>query len=139
MSGATRVHVQRGARWASRGCAALTALWLVVCGVLGLRHRSVVDHVRDDQTGEVRHAASSIGPHAADAANPDFHARRDSGGSEAACHLGAAHQAGGPLVAWSPVVQLARRPLGDLVAASQRTGAPRRVFRIAPKTSPPAA
>lgn len=134
-----RVHMRGAARSAAPWYAALTALWFVACGVLGLRHQAQVDHVRDARTGAVHHAPRMIGAHCADEPTPDVHGRADVDGEDAPCELGSAHHAGGPLAVWRPIAVVSHPSFTEVAAPTRRAGRPGRVFRIAPKTSPPAA
>lgn len=120
-----------------RGIAALTAAWLVVLGVLAMRHEAHVAHVRDGAGGYV-HAIELAGVHAGGAS--DVHGERGVHGDAAQCALLTAfHQAAAAAtVEPRPVVAVRQfQPLEPVRLT--RAVPPARVYRLAPKTSPPRA
>jgi hypothetical protein len=134
VSDASSLQVQRSARAASRLCAALTALWFVACGVMGLRHQAEVSHVRDAGSGVLRHAPRIIGTHSG---GTDVHGCRDQQDDHGICGLGPLDQ---PAVSSSVEIEPAHDVWRAAIVASSpesATLAARQVFRLAPKTSPP--
>lgn len=124
---------------ASRWCAALTALWLVLCGVLGLRHQALVDHARDDRTGSLVHAPRMTGHHDARSAGADLHGRHDASDEDGPCALVSVHPAGiAQPAALSDFITVGR-PVARAALVLQRAIPAESVYRLAPKTSPPAA
>jgi hypothetical protein len=120
----------------ARGVAAITALWLVVCGVLAMRHEASTAHVRDDAGGYV-HARTLAGNHAGH--DSDIHGQHNPDAETGDCALlttfhqaASAHVAAPVLVATTASVTTA-----DLARRATAPGATA-VYRLAPKTSPPA-
>jgi len=139
VAGATTLHVRRGARAAARWCAALTALWLVLCGVLGLRHQAVVDHARDDRSGSLVHAPRMTGHHDARTVGTDLHGRHDAGEDDGPCALVSVHPASIAQPAHVADVVAIGRPVARIERAVQPAIPAESILRLAPKTSPPAA
>ncbi|MBC7975709.1 MAG: hypothetical protein H7138_12085 [Myxococcales bacterium] len=129
-------HVQCNARWASRCCAVLTALWLVACGVLGLRHHAQVGHIPDLHANAVHHAPQLTGHHNTGAV-PDVHGRRDAGGDDGACALASSHEVGVPLLLPIAVTTELSSTGTAACGTSRLARSSSRILRIAPKTSPP--
>jgi hypothetical protein len=120
-----------------RGVAAITALLFVACGVLAMQHEASTVHVRDRAGGYV-HASEVIGHHAGHHA--DIHAQRDPHADTGECALltafhqaASAHTVAPALVAVSGPIQPHDLPPGASAAGANA------VYRLAPKTSPPAA
>lgn len=117
----------------NRLLAALAGLWLVASGVLGAQHEARVAHAFD-RFGTAFHAAGLVGDHTS--RDSDIHAAgtRDHDACGIATTL---HQAARP----SPAhVRVARLPAIDFVARTdaRAVATARVVYRLAPKTSPPA-
>lgn len=131
MAGASRLQVR------SRGVAAITAVWLVVCGVLAMRHEAQVAHVRD-RVGAYVHARALVGHHAGHDA--DIHGQRNPDADVRECGiLTAAHQPVSAHVTTPAVVTTARATrLQDTPRAAIPAIAVA-IWRLAPKTSPPVA
>jgi hypothetical protein len=113
--------------------AALAGLWLVASGVLGARHEAQVAHAFD-RYGVAFHAAGLVGDHTS--RDSDIHAAgaRDHDACGIATTL---HQATRP----SPAhVRVAPVPAIEFVSRTDARAAAtaRVVYRLAPKTSPPA-
>lgn len=121
----------------SRSVAAITALWLVVCGVLAMRHEAAVAHVLDG-TGVYIHANALTGHHTG--VDSDIHGQRDAEAESGHCALlNGLHQAASPDVA-RPAVAYVSLTIQMLSAPrSARVVARTDVYRLAPKTSPPVA
>jgi hypothetical protein len=120
-----------------RGVAAITALWFVVCGVLAMRHEASTAHVRDRAGGYVH--APTVNGHRGETADLHGQDRPDAEAGDCAL-LTAAHQAASAQISAPVLVGLAAAlradpPLRLAAAASLATA----VYRLAPKTSPPAA
>jgi hypothetical protein len=120
-----------------RGVAAITALWFVVCGVLAMQHEASTVHVRDRAGGFV-HASTLTGHHAGNVS--DIHGQRDPEADTGDCALlttfhqaASAHTSAPVMVAVSVAVTAHNTPRR---ATTSRATA---VYRLAPKTSPPAA
>jgi hypothetical protein len=131
VSGATRLQLR------SRSVAAITALWLVGCGVLAMRHAATEAHVLDG-AGAYVHANALTGYHTGH--DSDIHGQRDPEADGSHCALlNGFHQATSADVA-PPSVSCVPRTLQTLSAPGRaRVVAHTDVYRLAPKTSPPAA
>lgn len=131
VAGARRLQVR------SRGIAAITAVWLVVCGVLAMRHEAQVAHVRD-RAGAYVHARALLGHHAGHDA--DVHGQRNPDADAGDCALlTAAHQ---PVSAHATAPAVITTARATCVQALPRTAIPAiaaAILRLAPKTSPPVA
>lgn len=121
----------------SRSVAAITALWLVVCGVLAMRHEATAAHVLDG-AGAYVHANALTGYHTGH--DSDIHGQRDPEADGSHCALlNGFHQAASADVA-PPSVRCVPHTIQTLRAPSRARAAARTdVYRLAPKTSPPAA
>lgn len=129
VAGASRLQVS------SRVVAAFTAVWLLVCGVLAGRHEATVAHVRNS-AGAYVHGSALTGHH--DGHHPDVHGRKPSADVGECALLTAFHQAVSAHVTPSAVVATARAThVQDVPRVATVTAAA--VYRLAPKTSPPAA
>jgi hypothetical protein len=120
-----------------RVIAAATALWLVLCGVLAARHEASVAHVRD-RAGSYVHGKALVGHH--DGHNSDIHRQRNPDADAGECALLTAfHQPASADVTAPAVVTTACathvRHLAPVAVPVIATA----VYRLAPKTSPPAA
>ena len=118
-----------------RVIAAITALWLVLCGVLGARHEAEVRHCVDGN-GDSVHAPKMVGAHTG--ADSDIHATdgepdRDVCAIAAAMHQSASADCARPLLHSAHQQQLGANSVIELAAIVTR-----HVYRLAPKTSPPA-
>jgi hypothetical protein len=135
MADAKHLRLAGGVR---RAVAACIGVWLVACGVLASRHEADVAHVRDLRTGAVVHAAHLSEQHDA-ARSSDFHRQSEPDADHGACALWvASHQAATTTVA-RPAIAPAIRSAAFVVPLGARgTAAARGVYRLAPKTSPPA-
>jgi hypothetical protein len=126
----------RRANRAWRALAVVASAWLLISGVLGRSHEARVAHVVDPHTGELRHASAMVGTHSG--THSDYHAASDRDADTAVCPLVAAlHQAVDVGAAQSaalipPTVEHAL-PFPRTTVATVTS-----VYRLAPKTSPPA-
>ncbi|TMQ02707.1 MAG: hypothetical protein E6J91_50525 [Deltaproteobacteria bacterium] len=119
------------------GLAAITAVWLVVSGVLAAHHEAVVGHVRD-RSGAYLHAPTLVGHRAGGAA--DMHGERKRTADVGDCALLTAfHQAASARVATPAVVTAARAIDVQVTAGAAIAAIATAVYRLAPKTSPPVA
>jgi hypothetical protein len=115
--------------------AAITAAWLIACGVLGARHQSQVAHVVDS-AGRVHHVAHATEPHR-DTTQSELRSAADRDDIDACAwstivHQAIRHTTAVAVSAVSPAtVELASRD-GELIRSSE-------IYRLAPKTSPPRA
>jgi hypothetical protein len=136
MSGAIRLQQPRAFR-ARRLVAAVTGLWLLAFGVLGARHESRVAHYADGQTGQVHHGwRSDCRNRTGQSHIHSAKAENDHGVCEIATVL---HQAARPSAS-PPVVMPALATAGVELATAHAVGhTVDRVYRLAPKTSPPSA
>ncbi len=115
--------------------AAIASAWLLVAGVLELRHEAEVAHAIDG-SGVAVHGSHAIGHHDGVAAH--FHARSGGHGADGECWLLIAlHQPG----ASTATIAIAAAPISHHVvlapAAIRVRPATTALFRLAPKTSPP--
>lgn len=121
----------------SRAIAAITAVWLLVCGVLSGQHEARVTHVRNS-AGAYVHTSAGTGHHEGNTS--DIHGQRDPRADHGECALLAAfHQAASAAVTCPTVVStVVATHVQDTrgVAAVAVSAA---VYRLAPKTSPPVA
>ena len=130
VAGASHLQVR------SRGVAAFTAVWLLLCGVLAGRHEAIVGHVRTS-AGAYVHGSAPIGHH--ESGNSDIHGQRNPDADPGVCALLSAYH--------QPVSAHVTRPtVLATVAATHVHDTPSAVapvvtaavYRLAPKTSPPA-
>jgi hypothetical protein len=120
-----------------RVIAATTALWLVLCGVLAARHEATVAHVRDAAGGYV-HGKALAGHH--DGHSSDIHGQRHPDADAGECALLTAfHQPASAGVTALAVVPTARATYVRPIAPAASFAIAAAVYRLAPKTSPPAA
>jgi hypothetical protein len=132
------ISTSLGRRRTTRRVVALAAcVWLVLAGVLGLRHEAGTAHVAGAH-GEVLHGARAIDHHDRGADERHFHAGAGHADDDECWLTTALHQAGAPA---SPITLIAAATPGRAPAApAARTAAGRStLLRFAPKTSPPAA
>jgi hypothetical protein len=121
----------------SRVIAAATALWLVLCGVLAGRHEATVAHVRDAVGGYV-HGKALIGHHTGH--DSDIHGQRHPDADAGECALLTAfHQPVSGDVTAPAVVTTASATHVRHIAPVAFSASAAAVYRLAPKTSPPAA
>jgi hypothetical protein len=118
--------------------AAVVSLWLVVCAITGARHAALVGHVVDRATGAIVHGTRLASAHAAP--QSDVHAPRDRGDDHGdACELATALHQPARAAATPPLSALAARWIELAPVTCDRTAvASHDVYRLAPKTSPPA-
>jgi len=123
-------------RRSRRAAAALSAVFLLLVGVLGARHEAEVAHVRD-QRGDFVHAQQLADHHESGAA-ADMHSRDEHRHVAGACGLIAILH-GSAVSARAPAVAAAAAVEGDLGAPpSAAVHGGIAGYRLAPKTSPPA-
>ena len=121
----------------SRVIAAATALWLVVCGVLAARHEASVAHVRD-AAGAYVHGKALVGHHQGH--NSDIHGQRHPDADAGECALlNAFHQPASADVTAPAVVTTACATQVWGINPDAVSAIAVAVYRLAPKTSPPAA
>ena len=133
---ATGLQQSRRASRARRTLATLASAWLLLAGVLGLRHFANVAHVVDPHTGELRHASGAVGHHSG--THSDYHATQDDHADTDACPIAAAvHQAVDSGTAPPPTFALPTATAALLIARTH-AAVTTTVYRLAPKTSPPA-
>jgi len=131
MAGATRLHVRR------RGVAAITAIWLVVCGVLAVRHEAITPHVVD-RSGAIVHAPVLLSQHTTPDA--DVHGRTHSEADHGDCAvLTAFHHAASARVTAPALVAAVHTPCPFDAPRASPSAATAALYRLAPKTSPPQA
>jgi len=131
VAGVSRLQVR------SRGVAAFTAVWLLVCGVLAGRHEATVGHVRTSASVYV-HGSVLTGHH--ESQNSDVHGRGNPGDDTGECAvLAAFHQAASAHVTAPAVVSTARATQVHDIPGAAALVVAARVYRFAPKTSPPVA
>jgi hypothetical protein len=121
----------------SRGIAAITAALFVACGMLAMRHEAATAHIRNRAGGFV-HARALTGHHTG--GESDIHRQRNPGADAGDCALLTAfHQAASAEIAPPAVAAPLSTQCADDTPGRARTAHWREVYRIAPKTSPPAA
>lgn len=120
-----------------RAIAAATALWLVLCGVLAARHEATVAHVRN-AAGSYVHGKALAGHHAGH--DSDIHRQRHPDADAGECALLTAfHQPASADVTAPAVVTTACATHVRHIAPVAAPAIAAAVYRLAPKTSPPAA
>jgi len=110
----------------------------MVCSLAALGHEATTAHVRD-RAGRYLHARALAGHHASEGSS-DVHGQRDPDGDTGDCALlTALHQAASAprAHAWQAAPLGATLPTSLALAAA--APAAREIYRLAPKTSPPAA
>jgi hypothetical protein len=119
-----------------RGVAAITALLVLVGGLLAARHEAAVAHARDRAGGYV-HARTLESTHTGHSS--DIHGQRNPGAETSDCAvLTALHQVSSANVA-APAIAAIAHTYRDLpVPRALPAAAIADVYRLAPKTSPPA-
>ena len=121
----------------ARVIAAATALWLVVCGVLAARHEATVAHVHD-AAGSYVHGKALVGHHQGH--NSDIHGQRNPDADAGECALLTAfHQPASADATAPAVVTTACATHVRHITPSACSAIAAVVYRLAPKTSPPAA
>jgi hypothetical protein len=132
MSAASGLQLRR------KTLAALIGVWLVACGFLARQHEATVAHAVERATGQLVHAERLSGHHDSNSI-PDVHDRGVGHADHDVCleaallRTAALSHGDIPVVAGvspSPVIVEQVRASGE--------DASRRVYRLAPKTSPPA-
>ena len=129
------VALRRAARvrytmYVHRVVAAIVALWFVLGGVLATRHEARVAHVQD-RSGHVVHAQALVGTH--DGTRSDMHAR-DAGHDHDRCPFAASlHHA----AVAAHLAQVSGTTVAGLLVEIAAAPVAARVYRYAPKTSPP--
>jgi hypothetical protein len=123
-------------RRSRRAAAALSAVLLIVAGLLGARHEAEVAHVRD-QKGDLVHALKLADHHQTSPA-AHLHGREDHSHAAGACTLLAVLHA--PAVAARPPAALPAPSVVNDLLAPPIAVVPGAIpgYRLAPKTSPPA-
>jgi hypothetical protein len=120
----------------SHGIAATIALLLVVGGVLATHHGATTRHVRDS-AGTYAHTAELADHHAGHSS--DIHGQRNSDADTGDCALLTAfHQPAIAALAAAVVVDAPRISHRHRSACTASAAAASDVYRLAPKTSPPA-
>jgi hypothetical protein len=124
------------ARHVRRVSALVAAAWLILGVVLGARHEAEEAHAIDAQ-GEAVHASQLIGHHTGD--QSDIHGVADTSSSNDPCAvITALHQACSARV-HAPTVAVVAYHDAQATARTTSTAAHvAAVYRLAPKTSPPA-
>jgi len=120
-----------------RGVAAITALFFVACGVLAMRHEASTAHGLD-RAGSFTHVKSLAGHHAG--RDSDIHGQRDPDGDAGGCAvLTAFHQAASAQISAPALVAVLGMACTHATPCCATTSGAADVYRLAPKTSPPAA
>ena len=114
-----------------RTVAAITAIWLIACGVLGARHEARAAHYFDAH-GQAFHGSKMAGEHTT--SQSDVHAR-DTAPDHDACGLLVAHDIAIDRVGVSVGVSVGDP--GSGTPTPTPTSTPASVLTVAPKTSPP--
>jgi hypothetical protein len=118
--------------------AALASIWLVAGVVLASRHEAQVAHVVDARSGLVTHADRLVGAHTSDVS--DIHGTSPAHQGEGECGICAAlHQAARPVAHRAPVAIAPLRAVATVFSVRQVFSTRVLGYRLAPKTSPPAA
>jgi hypothetical protein len=114
-------------------------VWLVVCGILASHHEATVVHVSDGAGGYAHgKLLDDHGRHTGK--QSDVHGQRNPDGDAGECALLTAfHQAASANVTAPAVVTTARATHVLDVPAPMTVTVAAAVYRLAPKTSPPAA
>jgi hypothetical protein len=134
VTGANRLHVRR--RGVAAITAAITALGFVVCSLLAMHHEASTAHARS-AVGGYRHVRALAGHHLGN--DSDIHAQRDpeSDGGDCAL-LTTFHQAASARIS-APNLASISVALATVDSASPHVEPVAiAVYRLAPKTSPPA-
>ncbi len=132
----TPTAAMRPTAWSGpRIVAALTALWLVVGGVLAGRHEAEVQHCTD-LDGHSVHAPKMVGAHTSDTS--DVHALDGAADHDVCAIELALHQAGNAASSNRPAIRAPHVRIVSEIVVEEATRSARPVFRLAPKTSPPA-
>jgi hypothetical protein len=134
MADAIELHQRKRASRARRSFAAVVGLWLVLAGALGTRHEAQVAHVVDPHTGELRHASALV--HAHTGTDSDYHQVGGDSDNDTCAIATAIHQSVHVTAAPSIVIAPLALP-GPAVASTIVAARSARVYRLAPKTSPP--
>jgi len=118
--------------------AALIGVWLVACGFLARRHEATVAHAVELRTGQLVHAERLIGHHEPDSV-PDIH-DRGAGHSDHDVCLDAAMLRTATMAQQDRPVVAGMACSGVVVEHVVVSTENRRhdIYRLAPKTSPPA-
>ncbi|HEX3761361.1 MAG TPA: hypothetical protein VHW23_21845 [Kofleriaceae bacterium] len=120
-----------------RVIAAATALWLVLCGILASHHEASVAHLRD-AAGAYVHGKALAGHH--DGHSSDIHGQRHPDADAGECallttyHQPASADVTAPAVLVTACTTHERHVVPVTILAIAAA-----VYRLAPKTSPPAA
>ena len=135
VTGAYRLQVRP--RGVAAITAAITALAFVLCGLLAMQHEASVPHVRD-AAGGYAHASRLAGHH--EDGQSDIHGQRPADADPGECALLTTFHQAASHTSSPPVLVVAAAPLAALaLAAPARLARSSDVYRLAPKTSPPAA
>jgi hypothetical protein len=120
----------------TRLTAAATALWLVMCGVVAARHEATVAHVRN-AAGAYVHGKELAGHH--EGHSSDIHGQRTPDADAGECALlNAFHQPASADVTVPAVVTTACATHVWRIDPDAISTIAIAVYRLAPKTSPPA-
>ena len=112
-------------------------MWLVVCGVLAMRHEAITAHVVDN-AGAYVHASALSAPHTG--GDSDVHGQRNPEADRGHCALLTGfHQAASAAIAPPALTLLAHAVRTPDAPPAPRFAARDDVYRLAPKTSPPVA
>ncbi len=133
MADATQMQVGRG----RSAIALLLATCVLLSGVFLLRHETAVAHVRGALTGDLQHAHELAEFHEL-STTPHLHGRNVDAHGEGACALLAALDHA-TIVPAAPAGATAPQPATIFAVEIRPFDAPpRALYRLAPKTSPPA-
>lgn len=118
-----------------RVIAAITGVWLVLCGVLGARHEAEVRHCVDGNGNSV-HAPKMVGAHTG--TGSDLHATDGEPDLDVCAIATSMHQSASAACARPLRFSLHEHQLGATTDVMPAATVARHVYRLAPKTSPPA-
>jgi len=117
--------------------AVLIGAWLIVCGFLVRHHEATVGHAVERATGQLVHADQLVGHHEDDAPS-DVHDRGPDHGDHDECVAAALLRTATMTSSAEPAIaEIHVRRLELAHAAVTVERAAPRVYRLAPKTSPP--
>lgn len=120
-----------------RAIALLLAGCVVLSGLAALRHESAVAHVRDGSTGQLQHTHALAEFHE-QSTTPHLHGRNVDSDADGSCDLLAALDHA-TIVPGSALWPTATQPASIISVVLLPFDAPARaLYRLAPKTSPPA-
>lgn len=128
-------------RLRARAIAILATGAMLLAGLLAMRHETTVAHVRDHATGAVHHAHELAEHHAQELDGTPAHVHRsDTPAHEepGGCPLHQGLEASTILPSAPPAIALHHGSLALATALETVTPLTKAVYRLAPKTSPPA-